>query len=154
MSTGITRTHIPTGISTLIILYSIILGCRCWNAYDIEYTRWNFADVELLLEPESAIDYNISSIELKRVCKYCQNGEVRQAQGKLCIPKYEEPTSFRNGCDANEYRVCDKYKGSIAMVGRGGCQMIEKAKAAEEHSITGLIIIETSKTSDPSDLKS
>ena len=62
MSAAINRTHIPNGISTLIILYSIIVGCRCWNAYDIEYTRWNFPDVEILLEPEAVIDYNISSI--------------------------------------------------------------------------------------------
>ena len=88
------------------------------------------------------------------MCKYCQTGEVRSAQGKLCIPKYEEPSSFRNGCDAKEYRVCDKYDSSIAMVERGGCKMREKAKAAGKHSITGLIIIETSKDSDPSDLKS
>ncbi|XP_075264235.1 uncharacterized protein LOC142356154 [Convolutriloba macropyga] len=150
--TGHSRRADLTPISIFVLLYHVLRSSSAFNPIDPDHSRFNFANVHLELHPES-ITNNIWPKEFDRVGKYCQDSGVGPAQGKLCIPKYEEPTSFRNGCDASEYRVCDKYNGSIAMVERGGCTMSEKAKAAEEHSITGLIIIETLNVSNPSDLQ-
>ena len=140
-------------ISIILISFPPLPSINALDAFEIEYSRYTFANLEIILDPASMFNVNISTVEMEDQGKYGFESKVSAFQGKLCVPK-DEQSGFKNGCSPNDYSVCKKHKKLVAMVPRtSDCDLYEMAERARQHSMIGLIIIETAATTDAADLK-